>query len=119
MLLVMINKKYQIIKILIFIRILNKLKDDLKTHNILKSIWELANLNTEIFILINKEFIKVLVKIMPNNKYKTRVKGLFCDGIYSFIYDIKTIKVNKFSNLRIFYTDNFQIKMNIAIKIQL
>ncbi len=58
-----------------------------------------------------------LVKIMPDNKYKTRVKGLFCDRIYSFMYDIKTIKVDKFSNLRIFYADNFQIGTNIAIEI--
>lgn len=50
------------------------------------------NLNTEIFMLIKKNFVDFLVRIMPDNECKTNVDFLFYDMIYLFTYDVKTIK---------------------------
>lgn len=118
-LLVMMDKKYWGIKILISIKTRNKLRDDLKTHGVLKGTWDLASLDTEISMLVKKEFVDVLVKIMPNNKYKTRVEGLLRKRTYPFKYDMKTTKPGEFSHPRIFHVDNFLIGTSIVIEVRL
>lgn len=70
-------------------------------------------------MLIKKEFVDTLVKIMPNDKYKTRVEGLLCDKTYFFMYDVKTTKPSKFSNPEIFHVDNFQISTSVTMEVQL
>ncbi len=66
-----------------------------------------------------KEFVDVLIKIMPDNKCKTRVKSLFCDGTYLFKYNMKTTKQGKFPDSGIFYDDSFQICISITVEVQL
>ena len=56
---------------------------------------------------VKKEFVDVFIKIMPDDKCKTKIEDLFCNGTYFFIYNMKTIKLGKFSDPGIFYIDNF------------
>ncbi len=88
--LVMMDKDYWAIRILIFTKTRDKLRTDLKTHDILKDTWNLVSLNTEISILIKKNFVDFMMKIMPDHECKANVDSLLCDKIYPFIYDEKT-----------------------------
>ncbi len=107
-LLVIIVKKYLGIKILISIETRNKLRDGLKTHSILKSAWDLASIDIKLSIFVKKELVDTPVKIMPDNKCKTRINCLFCNRTYSFMYDVKTtMKPGKFPDPKIFHVDNF------------
>lgn len=67
-------------------------------------------------MLVKKEFVDILVKIIPDNKCKTRVKGQLYNRTYSFVYNIKTTKPGKFPDSEIFYVNNFQVGTSIAIK---
>ncbi len=107
MLLVMIDREYWGIKILVSTKTRNKMKDGFKIYGILKSVWDVTSLNTKISMLVKKEFVDAPVKIIPDNKYKIKVKNLLCNGTYSFTYDVKTTKPSKFSDSRIFHVDNF------------
>lgn len=118
-LLVMIDKEYWEIKILIFPKTRNKLRDNLKTHGILKGTQDLASFNTELSILVKKKIVYILVKIILNKVCKTKVEGLLCNGTYFFMYDVKTTKLGEFSDLRIFYIKIFQVGTSITIEIQL
>lgn len=102
----MMNKEYWEIKILIFIKTKNKLRDGLKTYNNLKSAWDLASLDTKLSTLIKKHFFNALIKTILHNKYKIRVKGLFCNKTCFFIYKTKLIKSGKFPNPEIFHVNN-------------
>lgn len=79
----------------------------MKTYSILKDTWDPASLNTKLFILVKKEFVDTLVKIILDNNCKTKFKSLLCDGTYFFTYDVKITKLGKFPDLEIFYVDNF------------
>ncbi len=94
--LVMMDKEYWEIKVLISTETRNKLRDGLKTHGVLKRAWDPASLDTELSMSVKKEFVDALVKIIPDDECTTRVKGLLCDGIYPFIYDVKTTKPGEF-----------------------
>lgn len=106
-LLVMIDKKHWGIKIRISTKTWNKLRDSLKTHGIIKGAWDPASFDTELSISVKKAFVDTLVKIMPDDKCKTRVKDLLYNRTYLFTYDMKTTKPGKFPDPDIFYVDNF------------
>lgn len=57
------------------------------------------------------------MKIMSDNKYKTWSKNLLNNGIYLFMYDIKTTKPDKFSDPNIFHIAIFQIGTSVALKV--
>ncbi len=90
--LVMMNKEYWGIKVLISTETRNKLRNGLKTHGVPKGARDPASLNTELSMSVKKEFVDALVKIMLDDECKTRVEGLLCDGTYFFTYDVKTTK---------------------------
>lgn len=70
-------------------------------------------------MLVKKKFLNALVKIISDNKYKTQVKGLLCNGTYPFIYDVKTTKLDKFPDPKVFYLKNFQIGTSVIIEMHL
>lgn len=83
------------------------MRADLKTHGILKGAWNLANLETEIFISIKKEFIDFLVRIMSDNECKASDNFLLCNGTYPFTYDMKTTEPRQFPDSGMFLVNNF------------
>lgn len=103
----MMDKEYWRIQILIFTETRNKLSDGLKTYDVQKSAWDPASSNTELSISVIKKFVDTLVKIMSDDKCKTRIEGLLCNRTYTFKYDVKTTKPGKFPDLEIFHVDNF------------
>lgn len=70
-------------------------------------------------MLVMKEFINALIKIVPDNVCKIRVEDLLCDGTYHFTYDVKIMKLGEFFDPEIFHIDNFQISTSVVIKMQL
>ncbi len=68
---------------------------------------------------VKKEFVNALVKIMPDDECKTRVKGLLCDGTYPFTYDMKTTKPGVFPDPGVFHIDNFQVGTSVAVEVRL
>lgn len=111
------DKKYLKIKILIFTTSKNKLRNSLKTHGILKSAENLANFDIKLIMLVKKKFVDVLIKIILDNEYKTRIKSLLCNRTYSFICNIKTTKPSKFSDPEIFYIDKFKSSTSVVMEI--
>ncbi len=95
------------------------MREGLKTYGIPKGAWDPASLDKELSMSIKKQFVNALVKIMPDNKCKTRVKGLLCDGIYLFTYDMKTTKLGEFPDPGVFHVDNFQVGTNVAMEVRL
>lgn len=87
------DKNYWAIRIQIFTETRDKLKIGLKTHGILKDAWNLASLNTEIFMSIKKNFVDSLRKIMLDNECKANVNFLLCNMTYFFTYDMKTTEL--------------------------
>ena len=67
-------------------------------------------------MLVKKEIVNALVKIILDNKCKTKVEGLFCNKAYFFTYDVKITKPGKFPDPGIFYIDNFQIGTSVAVE---
>lgn len=82
-LLVIMDKNYWAIRILIATKTRDKLGIGLKTYDLLKSAWSLTSLNTEISMLIKKDFIDSIVRIISDNEYKTNVNSLLRNEIYS------------------------------------
>ena len=115
----MIDRDYWAIRILISTKIKDKLRTDLKTYGILKDVWNLASLDTEISMSVKKDFVDSLVKIIPDDKCKVNVNSLLCNRTYSFTYDMKTTKPEQFSDPEIFHVDNFQVCTSIAVEVQL
>lgn len=70
-------------------------------------------------MLVKKEFVDFIVRIMSDDKCKANVDFLLHDGIYSFMYNIKTTELGQFPDLKIFHIDNFQVCTNIAIDMRL
>ncbi len=118
-LLVMMDKKYWRIKVLISTETKNKLRDGLKTHGVLNGAWDPASLDKELSMSVKKGFVDTLVKIMPDDKCKTRVEGLLCDGTYPFTYDVKTTKPGKFPDPELFHVDNFQVGTSVVVEVRL
>lgn len=98
------DKEYWKIKILIFTETKNKVRDGLKIHGVLKYAEDPANLNTKLSMLVKNEFIEAFIKMISNNKCKTKVKDLHCNRTYPFMYDVKTTIC---PILKIFYINNF------------
>lgn len=69
-------------------------------------------------MLIKKNCVDSLVRIISNKKCKPNIDFLLCDETYSFTYDVKTTKPGQFPDLRIFYINNFQVCINIVIEMQ-
>ncbi len=113
------DKEYWGIKVLISTETKNKLRDGLKTHGVLKGAWDPSSLDTELSMSVKKEFVDALVKIMPDDECKTRVKGLLCDGTYPFTCDVKTTKPGKFPDPGVFHIDNFQVDTSVAVEVRL
>ncbi len=72
----------------------------------------------EIFILIKKDFINSLVRIMSDNKCKAKVDSLLCNGTYSFTYDMKTTELGQFPDPEIFHVNNFQVCTSVAVEVR-
>lgn len=89
-LLVMMDKDYWAIKIQISTKTRNKLKINLKTHGILKGVWNFANLDKEISMLVKKNFVASIMRIMSDDNCQANVDSLFYDDTYFFMYNIKT-----------------------------
>ena len=70
-------------------------------------------------MLIKKDFIDFLVKIMLDNECKAKVDFLLYDGIYFFIYDIQTTKPSIFLDPKMFHVNNFQVCTSVAVEVQL
>ncbi len=70
-------------------------------------------------MLVKKEFVDALVKIMPVDECKTWVEGLLCDGTYPFMYDVKTTKPDEFPDPGVFHVDNFHVGTSVAVEVQL
>lgn len=70
-------------------------------------------------MLVKKEFIDPIVKIMPDDEGKVQVESLFCNGTYSFMYDVKITKPRQFPDLRVFHVNNFQVDTSVAVEVQL
>lgn len=70
-------------------------------------------------MLIKKNFVNFLVRIMPDNESKANVDSLLYNGTYLFTYDGKTIESEQFPDLEIFYVNNFQVYTSVAIEMQL
>lgn len=117
--LVMIDKDYYEIKTLISTKTRDKLKTGLKTNDILKNAQNPINLDTNISILIKKNFVDSIMRIMLDNKCKVNNNFLLCNGTYFFIYNVKTTEPRHVPDPKIFHVDNFQIFTNVAIKVQL
>lgn len=60
-----------------------------------------------------------MVKIMSNDKCKANVNFLLYNRIYCFMYNIKTTEPELFSDLGMFYIDNFQVCISIAMEVRL
>ncbi len=88
-------------------------------HGILKGTWDPASLDTELSMSVKKEFVDALVKIMPDDECKTRVKSLLCDGTYPFTYDVKTTKPGEFPDPGVFHVDNVQVGTSVAMEMRL
>lgn len=113
------DKDYWEIKIPISTNTRNQLRTGLKTYNILESAWNSTSLDIEIFILVKKNFVDFIVRIMPNNKCKINVNFLLCNKTYLFTYNIKITELRQFPDSEIFYVDNFQVFISITIEVQL
>lgn len=114
--LVIINKNYWEIKIFISTKIRNKLRTGLKTHDILKDAWNPSSLDIEIFILVKKNYIDFIMRIIPDNKYWVNVNFLLCNETCSFIYNMKTTEPRQFPDLEIFHIDNFWFSLVLLWK---
>lgn len=108
-LLIMIDKNYWAIQILIFTKIRDKLRIGLKSHDILNDVEKPTSLNTKIFMSIIKDFDDSMMRIMPSNVCKANVDSLLCDGTYLFMYDVKITEPRQSPDLGIFYVNNFQV----------
>ncbi len=117
--LVIKDKDYWIIKILISTKTRDKLRTSLKIDGILKDTWNPTSLNTEIFMSIKKYFVDFIVRIISNNKYKANVDSLLCNATYYFTYNVKMIEPGQFSDPRMFHVNNFQVCISVAMEVQL
>ena len=60
-----------------------------------------------------------MLKIIPDNNYKANIESLLCNMTYLFKYNMKTIQFIEFSNLEVFYVNNFQVRTNVNMELQL
>ena len=117
--LVIIDKDYWGIIILIFTKMRDKLRTGLKSYSILKDTWNPASIDIEIFMLVKKNFVDFIMRIIQNNKGKVNINFSLCDESYLFTYYVKTNELRQFPDLEIFYINIFQIFTSIAIEMQL
>lgn len=95
-LLVMIDKDYWKIKILISTKIKDKLKTGLKIHDILKDAWNPASFNTEISMSVKRNIVSFILSIMPDKECKANVNSWLYIETYPFIYNVKTTELGYF-----------------------
>lgn len=107
--LIMMNKDYWVIEILILTKTRDKLGTGLKTHSILKNAWNLTSLNIEISMLIKEDFVDSITRIMSDNRCKAKIDSLLYDETHFFMYNMKTTKPRQFPDLGMFHIDNFQV----------
>ncbi len=112
------DKDYWAITIQISTETRDKLRAGLRTHGILKGAWNPTSPNTEISMLIKKDFVDALVRIISDDECKANVDSLLCNGTYPFTYDVKTTEPGQFPDLKMFHVNNFQVCNNVAIEIQ-
>ncbi len=117
--LVMIDKNYRVIRIQISTEIKDKLRIGLKTYDILKDAGNTASLDIEISMLIKKDFVDSLVRIMLDNECKANDNSLLCDGTYHFMYDVKITEPGQFPDPKIFHINNFQVCTSVAVEMRL
>ncbi len=69
-------------------------------------------------MLIKKDFINSLVRILLDDEYKANVDSLFYDMTYLFTYNVKTTELEEFLDPQIIYIDNYQVCTSVAIEMQ-
>ena len=82
-------------------------KDQIKDLWYFEDAWNLASLDTEISMLVKKNFVNSIVRTMLDDKCKIIIDSLLCNATYSFKYNVKTTEPEEFPDQRIFYVDNF------------
>lgn len=60
-----------------------------------------------------------MVRIIPDDEYKINIDSQLYDETYLFTYDIKTTELGQFSDPGMFYVDNFQVCIIVAVKVRL
>lgn len=70
-------------------------------------------------MIVKKNFVDSMVRIILDKKCKANVNFLLCDKIYPFIYDVKTTESGQFPEPIMFYIDNFQVCTSITMEMQL
>ena len=77
------------------------------TKDVLEDAQFTSVLERVLFISANKAFFDLILRIMPEDKYKAKVVFLFNSSTFLFMYDIKSTILDQFSNTRLFYINNF------------
>lgn len=98
---------YYLLKLYININNKNKLKIELMTKGILEDKWSTIAIKNVLFILANKVFINIIVKIMLKRRSKAKIVLFVNNDIFLFMYDIKTMVLGHFPNSKLFYVNNF------------
>ena len=70
-------------------------------------------------MLIKKDFIDFLVRLMPDNECKVNVYSLLYNKTNLIIHNMKTTEPKQFPDPEIFYIDNFQVCTSVAVEVQL
>ncbi len=65
-------------------------------------------------MLIKKDFVDSLIRIIPDNECKANVDSLLYDGTYPFTYDVKTTELGQFPDPGMFHVDNFQVCTSVV-----
>lgn len=103
----MIDMDYELLKLCINIDNKNKLRIGLMTKDILEDIWSSLAIENMLFILANKPFINLIVRIILECKFKAKMVSFLNDGTFSFTYNKKINTLGQFSDLELFYINNF------------
>lgn len=96
------NIDYWLLKLCISINNKNRLRIEFLIKGILRDIWSTSTIKNILFILTNKTFINLIVKIMLKGKSKAKVISFLNDDNFSSMYDVKTMTSSQFRNSGLF-----------------
>lgn len=117
--LVIINANYWLSKLYISINNRDRLKTRLMIKDILRDIQLILAIKNILSILINKALIDSIVQIMSKDESKVKMVFFLNDSTFLFTYNMKTTISSQFPNPRLFYINNFQADISMAIEIQI
>lgn len=66
-------------------------------------------------MLVKKEFVVSMIRIISDNNCKVQVETLIYNETYSFMYDIEITAPRQFPNLKAFNINNFHINTSVTI----